>query len=176
VSKPIALCLGGALCVWDDLARARALIGDARHIMVACNYAGIQYDGHLDAWVSLHPERMRPWMAERAARGGNSDYRVFGQSRRCNSPGEVISQIWNGSSGLYAAQIALRVLGCGAAVLCGVPMESAAQHIHWPGDWTDPDKYRAGFEQARAEGANIRSMSGWTRTLFGAPSRRWIQS
>lgn len=170
----IALCLGGALCVWDDLERAKKLIGNARHIVVACNYAGIQYNGRIDAWVSLHPERLRPWMAERAERGGNTDYRVFGQARRCNSPGEVISQTWNGSSGLYAAQVALGTLGASGAILCGVPMESEARHIHWPGDWADHNLYRLGFERAKADGANIRSMSGWTKALFGAANRKWV--
>lgn len=172
----IALCLGGAPSVWDDLARAQKLIGDTRHIVVACNYSGIQYDGRIDAWVSLHPERLRPWMAERAEAGRNTDYRVFGQARRCNSPGEVVSQTWNGSSGLYMAQVALQALGATGAILCGVPMESEAGHIHWPGNWSDPNLYRPGFEQAKSEDANIRSMSGWTRALFGAPTRKWVQS
>lgn len=173
----IALCLGGATNVWNDLAAARDLTRNASTIVVACNFAGIHYDGRLDAWITLHPELFRPWRQQRAERGLNTNYRpVIHAASRQVPDAEIVPHGWYGSSGLYMAQVALQHMGARGAILCGVPMEAEGMHIHWPGEWQHKQtpKYREGFEQAKAEGANIRSMSGWTRGLFGAPDSRWV--
>jgi hypothetical protein len=56
-------------------------------------------------------------------------------------------------------------------------MDEEAGHIHWPGNWTHKHtpRYRAGVEAAKADGANIRSMSGWTAGILGRPDARWIE-
>lgn len=171
----IALCLGGAASVWDELKAAQALVGARPHIIVACNHAGIQYPGRIDAWATLHNERFNGWREERAARGGNTDYRAFIHARMRGVEAEVEPHGWYGSSGLYMAQVALNRLGAAGAILCGVPMDADQPHIHWPGRWQDTGRYRPGFEAAKADGANIRSMSGWTEEIFGRPSAAWIQ-
>lgn len=174
--KPIALCLGGAKSVWEDLAAAKALIGNRPHTVVACNYAGIQYAGRIDAWVTLHPERFQPWQEARAAKGYNTDYRAFVHARRHNqAPAEAVPERWAGSSGLFMAQIALEVLGAAGAILCGVPMEASGRHIHWPGEWGATKLYRPAFLKAQADGAAIRSMSGWTADLLGRPDAAWLR-
>lgn len=170
----IALCLGGASSVWEDLERARALIGDAPALVVACNFAGIAYEGRLDAWATLHPEMCAPWRAERASRGLNTDYRFFIHKPRRGVLGEVVAQGWYGSSGLYMAQVALQRLGAAGVILCGVPMTPEGRHIHWPGPWPEAERYRPGFLAAQADGANIRSMSGWTAEMIGAPTAAWL--
>lgn len=159
----LALCLGGARGVWADLEAAERLIGDRPRLVIACNFAGIHYAGHLDAWVSLHPEMYAAWPAQRA---GNADYRTF----LYPDPPER----WSGSSGLYAAQIALDHLGADKVILCGVPMDADAGHIHWPGDWPWT-RYRAGFEAAHPIiGHQVRSMSGWTADTYGRPETDWL--
>mgnify|MGYP006397047357 CR=1 FL=1 len=172
----IALCLGGARSVWEDLERARALVGDAPALVVACNFAGIAYEGRLDAWVTLHPEMCAPWRAERAGRGLNTDYRFFMHKARRGVSAEILPQGWYGSSGLYMAQVALERLGCAGAILCGVPMAAEDGHIHWPGPWTEFARYRPGFLAAQAEGAEIRAMSGWTAEALGQPDAAWLAS
>lgn len=163
----IALCLGGATSVWGDLARAQRLFPD--HLTVACNYAGIQYAGHLDAWITLHPERFDGWREERAAKGFNTDYQAFVHGKRNNHSGaEIHPERWSGSSGLFMAQVALEALGADRAILCGVPMDAEQGHVHW-GRWTLVDRYREGVLKARAEGAPITSMSGWTAEVLGSP-------
>lgn len=170
----IALCLGGARSVWEDLERARALIGGAPAVVVACNFAGIAYEGRLDAWATLHPEMCGPWRAERASRGLNTDYRFFMHKPRRGVSGEVVAQGWYGSSGLYMAQVALQSLGAAGVILCGVPMTPEGRHIHWPGTWPEVERYRPGFLAAQADGAHIRSMSGWTAETLGVPDAAWL--
>lgn len=170
----IAICLGGARSVWDDLERARRLVGDAETITIACNFAGITYPGRLDAWATLHPEMFEDWKAQRAELGFNTDYRAIIHKAKRGVRGEVVPHGWYGSSGLYMAQVALEALGADGVILCGVPMEAEGQHIHWPGEWADADKYRGGFLQAKADGANIRSMGGWTAEVLGKPDAEWL--
>lgn len=170
----IALCLGGARSVWEDLERARALVGDAPALVVACNFAGIAYQGRLDAWVTLHPEMCEAWREARAGRGLNTDYRFFMHKARRGVAAEILPQGWYGSSGLYMAQVALERLGCAGAILCGVPMAAEDGHIHWPGPWTEFARYRPGFLAAQAEGAEIRAMSGWTAEALGQPDAAWL--
>lgn len=93
----IALILGGASSVWDEHAAAEDLLCRG-HLVVAANLAGIHYPGRLDAWATLHPELLPGWAAQRK---GNSDFRSF-------TPDDVAER-WSGSSGLYAAQVALSI-------------------------------------------------------------------
>lgn len=72
------------------------------------------------------------------------------------------------------AQVALEVLGADGVILCGVPLEAGGQHIHWPGEWADVERYRGGFLQAKADGANIRSMGGWTAEVLGSVDAEWL--
>lgn len=170
----LALCLGGARSVWEELQAAKAMIGDAKHVVVACNFAGIQYEGHLDAWVTLHPERFDEWRADRATRGLNSDYRAFTHKLQRGQIAEELPWRWFGSSGLYTAQAALDRLGCAGAILCGVPMDDNGGHIHWPGQWAHAYHYKQGINEIGPERVALRSMSGWTADLFGYPDRPWL--
>lgn len=172
----IAICLGGAKTVWDEFASAKVLVGDRPHIVVACNFAGIEYAGHLDVWVTLHPEWFEAWKAERAASGRNSDYRAFVYTARKGGSGEVVAYRWYGSSGLYMAQVALEECGANGAIMCGVPMDDTGGHIRHGDTWNDSRLYRAAWFRAKDAGMNVRSMSGWTAEKFGAPNDNWIEA
>lgn len=174
----IALCLGGAKSVWSDLQAAEALLDGKPRLIVACNFAGIQYPGHLDAWATLHPELLFQWRRERASAGRNSDYRAFIYAGHGDCGfAELLPERWAASSGLYMAQAAFDRLGATGAILCGVPMAPEAQHIHHPGDWGEARRYWQGVLKAHAEaGDRIRSMSGETRELFGCPDGEWLAS
>lgn len=172
----IAICLGGAPSVWSDLKRAKALIGGREHLIIACNHMGFLYPGHLDAWATLHPELLEDWRAKRGSAGFNTDYEAFIHARKPGARGEVVKQGWYGSSGLYMAQVALGALACSGAILCGVPQDVDAGHITGAETWPYVDRYRPGFLQAKSDGANIRSMSGWSAGVFGEPNADWISS
>lgn len=165
----IALVLGGASSVWDDLAAAKQLIGSRNNITVAANLAGIHMKGPLDAWATLHPDHLPSWRAQRTAARRNGDARTF-------TPLQVAER-WPGSSGLYAAQVALFEMGAGGAILCGVPMETKAGHFINPGAWASTTDYRRAFELALPViGGRVRSMDGWTRELFGPPTTAWLEA
>lgn len=173
----IALVLGGAPSVWSDLGQAQALTAGLDTLIVATNFAGREYRGDIDAWATLHPEMLAEWKTARAERGGNSDYRAFVYANRRNTGGaEVWPMEWSGSSGLYAAQVAVRALGAAGVILCGVPMERGAGHIVHPGDWVMEDKYRPAWLAAREAGLPVRSMGGWTAEQFGTPDADWLAS
>ncbi|WKL57244.1 hypothetical protein Q1W73_16500 [Asticcacaulis sp. ZE23SCel15] len=170
----IALCLGGARGVWDEYRVACDLVGDAPHRVVACNFAGVMCRDRIDAWVSLHPEYFDGWRADRRVWGGNQDYQAFSGFGKASIGLEIVRSRWFGSSGLYMAQIATERLGADKIILCGVPMNDRDGHIHWSGEWDHAYHYRDGFLAARGAGLNMKSMSGWTRELFGAPDYTWL--
>ena len=141
----IALCLGGAPSVWSDLSAAKALLAGRPYLTIACNFAGERYPDHLDAWATLHPEYLPTWKRRRKSIGGNHP-RLFCHIGHSDSPDiEPVPERFKGSSGLYMAQIAFEHLNATGVILCGVPMEQGAGHIHWPGPWSDPERYRGGL-------------------------------
>lgn len=161
----IALILGGAPSVWLDLEKAQAQL-DRRHMVVAANLAGIEWRGQLDGWASLHGDLLPGWAKARAGKPAGRLFTV-----------ETTPERWPGSSGLYALQCALFEMGATGAILCGIPMDSAAGHFSVPGSWAGTDDYRRAFEAALPEiGGRVRSMGGWTQSLFGAPSEAWIDA
>jgi hypothetical protein len=173
----VGLVIGGSPAVWEEFAAAQALVGDRAHEVIATNHAGRLFGGDIDAWVTLHPELFEPWREERARARLNTDYRALVYAgRKAVSGTEPYRQRWNGSSGLFAAQLALEVLGCAGVILCGVPLEREAGHFQTPGAWKMADHYREAALKAKAEGAPIRSISGWTADLFGRPDEEWLAS
>ena len=171
----IAVILGGARCVWDDLRAAKALIGGRPHLIVAANHAGTRYEGDLDAWVSLHPDFFANALPRRVRAGLNKPP-LYAPTKHSDSPGiKPVAPRWDGSASLYAAQIALKQLKAGKVILCGAPLDADAGHIAIPGPWGHSERYRAGFLAAPASVTGmIRSMGGWTADLLGHPDADWL--
>ncbi|MGR3574018.1 MAG: hypothetical protein ACU0CF_04685 [Sagittula sp.] len=185
-----ALVLGSAACLHDDLARARASVRFDG--VVACNAAGIEWPGRLDAWASLHGRYFRigpAWRAARAARGYPEAARHYAHpeafrgslAQMGGMTPDVIPTRYDfageksGSSGLFAAKVALVDLGFDRVVLCGIPMDPAP-HFNGPTNWTPKagrspcDGFRRSWLAVPEEyRARMRSMSGWSRVLLGAP-------
>lgn len=168
----LAAVLGGARGVWAELAELEAMIGRRPDLIVATNDAGVVYPGRLDAWATLHHERFAEW---RRRRTGNTDYRAFIHAPHVAVQADVVPDRWSGSSGLYAAQVALSHLGARGVVLCGVPLDADRAHFFNGAPWTDADVFRRGFEAALPViRETVRSMSGWTRDLLGFPDPQWL--
>lgn len=170
----IALILGGAPN-WEAEAMAAAdLLPGVRRMVVAANLAGVHWSGKLDAWATEHPERLAEWASQRKGPAASRHFVPAGLAM-CPPGTEQAADRWNGSSGLYAAQVALFDLGATAIILCGIPMDSEAGHFIHPGSWAGTADYRLGFEAALREcGGRIRSMRGWTAGLFGQPTPEWL--
>lgn len=171
----IALILGGARCVWDDLRAAKALIGDRAHMIVAANEAGTRYEGKLDAWVSLHPDLFANALPRRLKAGRNKPL-LYAPAKHPDTPGiKPVATRWDASSSLYAAQIAMKQLKAKKVILCGAPLDRDAGHIAVAGPWGKPDRYRAGLIEALPEIEHkVRSMGGWTADILGRPHQDWL--
>lgn len=110
----IAAVLGGARGVWAELSDLEQMLGRRPDLIVGTNDAGVIYPGRLDAWATLHHERFAEWRRRRA---GNQDYRAFIHAPLVGVEAEIAPDRWAGSSGLYAAQVALSHLGARGVVL-----------------------------------------------------------
>lgn len=169
----ITFVLGGADCVWHDLARARYICQPDAIICV--NHVGIEYPGAFDAWCSFHGSLLESWRRERekAGRPPAKEMWVATTSDRYKQfSGYRMRTCGGGSSGMFGTDVALD-RGADKVILCGIPM-TPTPHFHdrqHGKPWTEAEKHRA-FWIKRAgyfQQAGVRSMSGWTRELLGAP-------
>lgn len=177
-----ALVLGGGNCVWDDVAAALDL-GEFDGVL-ACNDVGAVWPGDLDAWVSLHTDKMGVWTERRAKAGHAPALAIYGQAqtRGRDAPRadhtvefKFPGQSHTGSSGLFALKVALIDLGFDKAVLCGVPMHADERHFFDIRPWRGALSHRQGWKEALPVIRDqARSMSGWTREILGAPDEEWL--
>lgn len=167
----IWIVLGGAVGVWGEYNDALTLAPSSKTIAV--NDAGVIAPRHLDAWATLHPENFHAWQ-ERRKEYGNTDYQAFSIDH--SGPWAKWKDRWEGSSGLFAAQIALEGLGASGVILCGCPLTKTGRHFFDKNnEWDDAEVYRKGFKAAfPVIQGSVRSLSGWTRELLGAPSAQWL--
>lgn len=177
------LVLGGADCLHSDLEAYKGPVDG----VVTANDAVAEWSGNVDAAVSLHPQffEQKGWLAARNDRGYSAPRRVIGHTegervigmRGVNVPGLEFTeyrfpgQERSGSSGLFAAKVALIDLDFDRVVFCGVPM-TASPHF-WDErkePWKSADGFRGGWLAVADEyRARMASMSGWTRILLGGP-------
>lgn len=190
-----AMILGGAECVWEDVAALERMIGrEWGGLVIAANDIGSHWPRRLDAWVSLHPNKFKKWIAARQRRGHPDGFTTYVKRGSGQRYGEVVvtHKFGGGASGLLAVTVALH-LGCTKVVLCGVPMEKiphfAESEVHVKGrPWSNVDAHRRKWRDHGAELAGIvKSMSmvydsktkkwrpSWTRQLLGAPTPEWLE-
>lgn len=175
-----AVVIGGASSVWDDFEAAKK-IGDY-DLLIAINDAGAEYPGTVDYWITLHPEHLPKWTAKRAENGYLPARQYVAHSGNTNEtrPGHgfrlsfTVPYTWPGSSGLFACEIALKTLEVDRVVLCGVPM-NADPHFFDPSPWTAVKGFWEAWPAAYPHIKDkVRSMSGRTQELLGAPTRQWL--
>jgi len=178
-----ALVLGGGAGVWDEVLTLEALLGHQwSELIVAANDVGAHWPRELHHWCTLHPQKMKGWMQKRADYGFSNGFVTWGRNvKHCD---RSIHEMWpGGSSGLLAVQVAC-VVGATHVVLCGVPMtatphfrESTEEHIvDGARLWRHADKHWRAWERERERLQPIvRSMSGRTRDMLGAPDATWLR-
>lgn len=174
----IAVILGGADNLGSDLAAALKLF--TPDIVIATNHAGKDYEGHVDHWVTMHPEKMMAWVTERHKAKRPAAGQLWKPQERHNPNGLDFRNVpsWGGGSGLLAVTVAVRALKV-RAVLCGVPMQAALSHYDdkKKQPWRECPVYIKSWmiPKRHAEYKDyIRSMSGWTREFLGHPTREWL--
>lgn len=176
-----ALVLCGAECVWDDVDALEAMLGHPwPGVVIIVNdmgykkgHNGRRWDGPVHHWATLHAEKLTGWKAQRGSAGLDKDVPTWSSVRRTVVDHHF--QGWtNGSSGLYAVSVARLALKHPRVIGCGVPMDGR-QNSFSQRAWTSHSRYRKGWMEHEKElRGHFRSMSGWTRQTFGAPSVDWI--
>ncbi|MBB6306230.1 hypothetical protein [Xanthobacter tagetidis] len=174
-----AIVIGGAACVWDDVARALDLFEPG--LIVAVNDVGASWPGPVNVWCSLHPDKLPAWRAERARRGfPRADEHLCHVTGK-DEPGadrqveyRLPGQTSSGSSGLFGVKVALDA-GAERVVIAGIPLSTGGAHFFDPKPWTARDGFVKGWQEARPAIADkVRSMSGFTMKLLGAPTPQWL--
>jgi hypothetical protein len=167
-----ALILGGADTLEADKAAALELFEP--DLIIACNHAARDEAGRVDHWVSMHPELVPKWAVARA-RAGHPPAANYWHPRhkRASLPSNPIKSV-GGSSGMLCLMVA-RQLHVTHAVLAGVPMAKMNRHYDNREPWYEARQYHPAWLRHREQFAPwVRSMSGWTREQFGAPTEEWL--
>jgi len=151
------LIIGGAGCVWDDL----ATIGEWPHEICAVNDIATRLP-RFGIWCSLHPREFADLEPHVTATG----YQKWSHK----PPADHILPDWRGSSGLFAVKVCLS-LGFTRIILAGIPMDQQP-HFNKSAEWQEADLYRRGWmAQLKKIQPHVRSCSGWTRSLLGGPDQ-----
>lgn len=190
-----ALVIGCAACVWDDLKAAKAL--GSYDAIYCVKQMGVHYSKKFDFWVTLHPEAMDIYEIQRKALGFPGGYEIVAplsnELGMHGSKGNIarrVSYRWNkddnssASSGIYGAKVALED-GFDRVVLAGIPMTPEGGHFLPEGKtvsgqvrgkvWNGHSSFVVGFNYAIPHLRDkVKSMSGHTQKVLGAPTREWI--
>lgn len=199
--RGVALILGGAARVWDDLAKLEEMTGGPwEGPIIACNEMGADWPRHLDHWVTYHPENFweyqdrrkkwgGKWLERRALNGFSGDFTLWAP----RGVGELDRSGWGkvmvdrevlgwhgGSSGLLSVAVAEILRNEGEVergVLCGIPLVQE-RHYHDRDSgrlWKHSDShFREWLANVDKMYGWVRSMSGRTTDLLGEPSPGWL--
>ena len=126
--------------------------------------------------VSYHPKEFIEFRKRRKAVGGNFDYITHSHVSPCDRMWPLIDKSpFSGSSSFLASQVAVG-LGYNKIILCGCPLQGNNLHS------SNKNKYEV-FQKGwikhgtKVLGTNkVRSMSGWTKTFCGEPTKEWIEN
>ena len=161
-----ALILGAAATLFDDVAALRSIVNPWPGIVIAVNRAGLAYWPKIDHWVTLHPEFLADWMLARNGPNRPETAVTWCQKDHPGARVDVLARSLpcTGSSGLFAARIALHILGCSHVVLAGMPIDDGAHFYDADGVRSGPtfSGYRPEWLKAQRNEfkGRVRSLSG----------------
>lgn len=165
------IILGGAANVLEDYHLAQQF---GPHIqIIAVNDMIAEFRGRIQCAASLHADKLCGWISQRTYRKLNKPDMIW-------STGGVTAthttKDWGGSSGLFAVKVAIE-MGYEKIILCGVPMHVDGNHILRKIPWHACNQFQWVWNYRQHEINNrVRSMSGYTRELLGAPTKEWLCS
>lgn len=171
--------------MWEDVAALQQLLGRPWDgTVIAVNDIGVHWPHSIDHWVSLHPNKFARWKRERVECGlsleGITTWGRIWELKDKPADKELKPVMPCGSSGLFAVEVA-REVGCQKVVLCGIPITTtphfaettenfAANWMQANGHWKAWLRYQDGLR------GWVKSMSGRTRDLLGAPTKEWLDA
>lgn len=170
------LVIGGADCVWDDIKAAQALFEPDAYFVI--NDMIPLWSGPCDYVCTLHSETVSEWLRARRHNGYCDPGEVWSHKLSGNAKGLVnhITPDWAGSSGLFACKVALQEK-FERIVVCGVPLVNTQNHIKRHRIWNPASAFRNGWKNRKKQlTPYVKSMSGFTKELLGAPTADWLGS
>ena len=173
--RDVAIVVGGG---GDPLSEFDAAVAmcDAAHKTYAtfvCNDMIALFPHIIDYAGTLHPDKMHAWIDLRLRHGHPMP---FGSTwcHRSYKNFTHDTKDWQGSSGLFMTKVA-REEGYTHIVLCGVPMAVESDHFVRHVRWNAAPGFQRGWRrQQHTLAPYVRSVSGWTQELFGAPTFAWL--
>ena len=175
MGQKLALVLGGAFSLNEDLTKAKELASDP--LIIATNDAGADHEGEVDHWVSMHPFLIERLSKRRQAHNFSPAKKLWAPRHISTPEGMEFGRVssWGGSSGLLAVTLAFD-LKIEKIILCGIPMSPEGAHYFSPKrPWNDAVQYKAAWTRNfdRMNG-RVKSFSGWTSQLLGTPTKEWV--
>lgn len=189
------MVIGGADCVWWDVAQLEKIAGKAwPGYVIAVNDVGVWWKREIHGWASLHSDKLLhnarehgrdagSWIEQREKRGLPGGFTTFGKNKKHSNDVTIDLNYGGGSSGLLAAVAGRHMVGgagVGKIVVCGCPLSStphfAESHSHSPTKkWTASKAHFNAWQRHKEDLArDVRSMSGRTRQLLGYPTEDWL--
>ena len=164
------LILGGAHCVFEDIEASQELFVPDE--IIAINDIGI-YVENIDHWATMHPEKMPVWEEQRKAHN-------FVKPKMWTTP-EKVSEYMEGytlinskgGGGILGVNLA-KFLGASKIILAGIPMTTNA-HFNNEHNWMEATLYKQFWRDEKSYPKLVRSMSGWTKELYGLPTEEWLK-
>lgn len=163
---------GSALCLEDDLARARAIYPDAP--VIAVNAAAREVKAI--ALFSFHPDRLKSFRWIEFQRKLHDDFTVHGRGApQADCP--WVDHWWldcgGGGSSAWGARKLAWLMGFDPVVLSGCPL-TPGPYVGWrPGQLMTRqnvmDDFYAQIESEPEWHEGVTSCSGWTMERFGSP-------
>jgi hypothetical protein len=178
VEREIAVVIGGAECWQEDFERVKKLLGDRpRHYFYINDH--IKSFPEPGVACTLHPDKLNghfAWLGVRRKAGLPEPEQIWAHRKHVAITHDTASTEWQGSTGLFAVQVARRV-GHRKVIGVGIPMTVDGGHFERHQLWQSAIAFRQGWTAHRKEIAPyFRSMSGWTKEQFGEPTEDWIRS
>jgi hypothetical protein len=163
--------------VYPDLELAIATFGEP-DIIVGVKDIWMEYP-RIDYFVTFHVDRI-PRELERRRKLGYPDPKAVWTYNGVRVPKIPIPvkmhKVRGGSSGLLGAIVG--TIEADRAVLAGIPLDTNMRHYHnrkHGKPWAEGRLYKPHWEQMKPELQDkVKSMSGWTMKLLGAPTVDWV--
>ena len=175
------LILGSGSSVFGDIENAKEILSDQKFDVIAVNLSFLAYNGPIQHLISLHQERM-PHFHELARFLPEDRLAHIFTHSHMDAPG--VGTSWpipdqSGTSSLFAVKVAI-LLGYTKIILCGVPLSGSHRFYDNPfqkhaNNFSCPS-ISIPWKKAITEIFNdrVRSMSGKSLGLLGAPTKEWV--
>ncbi len=173
------LIVSSGRCAWDDIAKAKKMLGDTTYDTLGVNHMVMFFPDQLDHAVSWHSDLLFKFVNVRVYR------------KILNRPITYAPRQWEGidnvgrfhdgdvvTSGMYAAYVGLH-LGYDKIVLAGIPFDNTG-HFYDPPE-TKSMGFNYSYPQSKAwdklrdnSGNKIRAVSGSLIKCFGELTGEWL--